>query len=166
VSGRCGEALGEKRPVKLLADFWTLSRAGSPYAPFWQLPKPPGASLSPELSLVPAPFSEFKTEGPSSAVEKLPARLVKALWSSDTRRLYENLVHCDLRLAGVDGFEKAEVTLGGLALKDLDWRTMESRRQRGLFFCGEAVNVTGRLGGFNFQWAWASGFLAGRGARG
>jgi predicted Rossmann fold flavoprotein len=63
---------------------------------------------------------------------------------------------------GTEGFEKAEVTAGGVNTDDLNARTMEVREVPGLFFIGEAVDVTGHLGGFNFQWAWASGVAAGR----
>jgi len=64
--------------------------------------------------------------------------------------------------AGTEGYEKAEVTAGGVDTDELSSRTMESRRVPGLFFIGEVVDVTGHLGGFNFQWAWASGAAAGR----
>ena len=57
---------------------------------------------------------------------------------------------------GSEGFKKAEVTVGGVALDELDRRTLEARRQPGLYFIGEVVDVTGWLGGYNFQWAWAS----------
>ena len=63
---------------------------------------------------------------------------------------------------GTEGFEKAEVTAGGINTDGLVARTMEARAVPGLFFIGEAVDVTGHLGGFNFQWAWASGVAAGR----
>jgi hypothetical protein len=63
--------------------------------------------------------------------------------------------------AGTEGFEKAEVTAGGVNTDDLNARTMEARIMPGLFFIGEAVDVTGHLGGFNFQWAWASAVAAG-----
>jgi hypothetical protein len=62
---------------------------------------------------------------------------------------------------GTEGFEKAEVTAGGVDTDDLQARTMEARHVPGLFFIGEAVDVTGHLGGFNFQWAWASAVAAG-----
>jgi predicted Rossmann fold flavoprotein len=61
-----------------------------------------------------------------------------------------------------EGFEKAEVTVGGVDTDELSAKTMESRRVSGLFFIGEVVDVTGHLGGYNFQWAWASGAAAGR----
>jgi predicted Rossmann fold flavoprotein len=60
-----------------------------------------------------------------------------------------------------EGFAKAEVTVGGVDTKELDARTMESRRVAGMYFIGEVVDVTGWLGGYNFQWAWASGVAAG-----
>ena len=64
--------------------------------------------------------------------------------------------------AGTEGFAKAEVTVGGVDTNELSAKTMESLRVPGLFFIGEVVDVTGHLGGFNFQWAWASGAAAGR----
>jgi predicted Rossmann fold flavoprotein len=63
---------------------------------------------------------------------------------------------------GTEGYEKAEVTAGGVDTDDLSSKTMESRKVPGLFFIGEVVDVTGHLGGHNFQWAWASGASAGR----
>jgi predicted Rossmann fold flavoprotein len=65
-----------------------------------------------------------------------------------------------LRPSGTEGFVKAEVTLGGVETGELSSRTMESRNVKGLFVIGEAVDVTGWLGGYNFQWAWSSGFAA------
>ena len=59
------------------------------------------------------------------------------------------------------GFDYAEVTAGGVPLEEIDLRTMESRRCKNLYLCGEILDVDGRIGGFNFQWAWASGRLAG-----
>jgi predicted Rossmann fold flavoprotein len=65
---------------------------------------------------------------------------------------------------GTEGFAKAEVTAGGVDTNELSAKTMESRKVPGLYFIGEVVDVTGHLGGFNFQWAWASGFSAGQAA--
>lgn len=67
-----------------------------------------------------------------------------------------------LRPAGTEGYAKAEVTAGGVDTGELSSKTFESHKVRGLYFVGEAVDVTGHLGGFNFQWAWASGFCAGQ----
>jgi len=65
---------------------------------------------------------------------------------------------------GTDGYDKAEVTVGGVDTNELSAKTMESRKVPGLYFIGEVVDVTGHLGGFNFQWAWASGYCAGQAA--
>jgi len=62
---------------------------------------------------------------------------------------------------GTEGFKKAEVTAGGVSTTELSSRSMEARRVQGLYFIGEVVDVTGQLGGYNFQWAWASGYAAG-----
>ncbi|SEF90022.1 hypothetical protein SAMN05216334_11420 [Nitrosomonas ureae] len=64
--------------------------------------------------------------------------------------------------SGTIGYKKAEVTLGGIDTLELSSKTMESKRTSGLFFIGEVVDVTGHLGGFNFQWAWSSGYAAGQ----
>jgi predicted Rossmann fold flavoprotein len=64
--------------------------------------------------------------------------------------------------SGTEGYEKAEVTSGGVDTNELSAKTMESRQVSGLYFIGEVVDVTGHLGGFNFQWAWASGYCAGQ----
>lgn len=67
-----------------------------------------------------------------------------------------------LRPSGTEGYRTAEVTIGGVDTRELSSQTMESSRHPGLFFVGEVVDVTGQLGGFNFQWAWASGHAAGQ----
>jgi predicted Rossmann fold flavoprotein len=64
--------------------------------------------------------------------------------------------------AGTEGYAKAEVTVGGVDTRELSSKTMEAQRVPGLYFIGEVVDVTGHLGGYNFQWAWASGFAAGQ----
>ncbi len=63
---------------------------------------------------------------------------------------------------GTEGYRKAEVTVGGVDTNELSSRTMEAKKRPGLYFIGEVVDVTGHLGGFNFQWAWSSGFAAGQ----
>lgn len=76
---------------------------------------------------------------------------------------FEREVHAwSVSPADTEGYEKAEVTAGGVDTDELSSKTMESRKVPGLFFIGEVVDVTGHLGGFNFQWAWASGAAAGR----
>ena len=66
--------------------------------------------------------------------------------------------------SGTEGYPKAEVTLGGVDTGELSSKTMESRKVSGLYFIGEVVDVTGWLGGYNFQWAWASATAAGMAA--
>ncbi|HYE43354.1 MAG TPA: NAD(P)/FAD-dependent oxidoreductase, partial [Caulobacteraceae bacterium] len=63
---------------------------------------------------------------------------------------------------GSEGYRKAEVTAGGVDTRELNQQSMESKRQPGLHFIGEVVDVTGWLGGYNFQWAWSSGWAAGQ----
>ena len=76
---------------------------------------------------------------------------------------FERQVHgWSIHPSGTEGFEKAEVTAGGVDTDELSAKTMECRKVPGLYFIGEVVDVTGHLGGFNFQWAWASGAAAGR----
>jgi predicted Rossmann fold flavoprotein len=84
-------------------------------------------------------------------------------WTNQALINLENKIHAwDLLPAGTEGYEKAEVTAGGVDTDELSAKTMESHKVSGLFFIGEVVDVTGHLGGFNFQWAWASGAAAGR----
>jgi predicted Rossmann fold flavoprotein len=80
----------------------------------------------------------------------------------DRRRLARALVEWPLPVVGTRGYTTAEATAGGVALGEIDPATMESRVCPGLFFVGEILDVDGRLGGFNFQWAWSSAFVAGR----
>jgi hypothetical protein len=103
--------------------------------------------------------------------EVLPQRLASHLaqagspagWSNPAIEAAElRLRRWPLHPVGTEGFEKAEVTAGGVSTDGLQARTLEARAVPGLFFIGEAVDVTGHLGGFNFQWAWASGVAAGR----
>lgn len=78
------------------------------------------------------------------------------------RRIAEQLQDWQVTPDGTAGYRKAEVTLGGVDTRELSSRTMEAIKVPGLFFIGEVVDVTGHLGGFNFQWAWASGHAAGQ----
>jgi len=84
-------------------------------------------------------------------------------WTNAAIQQLENqLHHWQFEPDGVEGYEKAEVTAGGVDTNELSAKTMEAKRVPGLYFIGEVVDVTGHLGGFNFQWAWASGAAAGR----
>jgi hypothetical protein len=88
----------------------------------------------------------------------MPSGWTNAALEACERRLH----HWEFHPTGTEGFAKAEVTAGGVDTAELDSRTMETRSVPGLFFIGEAVDVTGQLGGFNFQWAWSSAVAAGR----
>jgi predicted Rossmann fold flavoprotein len=84
-------------------------------------------------------------------------------WTNPALADFEKQTHAwAITPAGTEGYEKAEVTAGGLDTNELSAKTMETSKVPGLFFIGEVVDVTGHLGGFNFQWAWASGAAAGR----
>jgi len=84
-------------------------------------------------------------------------------WTNPSLKDLEREIHdWTLTPADTEGYEKAEVTAGGVDTEELSSKTMESRKVPGLFFIGEVVDVTGHLGGFNFQWAWASAAAAGR----
>ena len=78
------------------------------------------------------------------------------------RELDGRLHNWSVTPSGTEGYAKAEVTAGGIDTRELSSQTMESRKIPGLYFIGEVVDVTGHLGGFNFQWAWASGYVAGQ----
>jgi predicted Rossmann fold flavoprotein len=86
-----------------------------------------------------------------------------AAWTNSALADLERLLHAwAITPTGTEGYDKAEVTAGGIDTDELSAKTMESRKVPGLYFIGEVVDVTGHLGGFNFQWAWASGAAAGR----
>jgi len=91
--------------------------------------------------------------------ENLP---MKRLGASRLREIAGRLRDWRLRPSGTVGYKKAEVTLGGVDTRELSSRTLEARKTPGLYFIGEVVDVTGHLGGHNFQWAWASGYAAGQ----
>ncbi|MDX3772591.1 NAD(P)/FAD-dependent oxidoreductase [Chromatiaceae bacterium AAb-1] len=147
---------------------------------YWQ----PGDELS--INLLPAtdltaalstlqqqyPEQELKTALsrllPKRLVEKLQELKVfqnqplKALNPKSIRRLADNLQYFIFKPNGTEGYRTAEVTLGGVDTNELSSKTMEAKNQPGLYFIGEVVDVTGWLGGYNFQWAWASGWVAGQ----
>ncbi len=125
---------------------------------------------------------EAKTKRPKSVLrtvlnDHLPKNLVlelEALWwpnlkdkpiaelsNGQLARISANLSAWEVIPAGTEGYKTAEVTLGGVDTDYLSSKTMEAKTQPGLYFVGEVVDVTGHLGGFNFQWAWSSGFACG-----
>ena len=99
----------------------------------------------------------------------LPKRLVEALLNkamnqlvhSELEQLAVDLESWEVLMNGTEGYRTAEVTLGGIDTDELSSKTMESKNVSGLYFIGEVMDVSGWLGGFNFQWAWSSGVAAG-----
>jgi len=128
-----------------------------------------------------ARFSNGTSESVAAIITRaLPQRLAACLMDeagvpldrrrSDLRReertaLIERLISYLLPWTGDEGYKKAEVTGGGVALDEVDARTLESRRYPGLFLCGEMLDAFGPIGGHNFAWAWSTGRAAGLGAR-
>ena len=82
----------------------------------------------------------------------------------ELERIAEILQHWPLKPAGTEGYRTAEVTLGGVNTDGISSKTLEAKNQAGLYFIGEVLDVSGHLGGFNFQWAWSSGYAAGQSA--
>lgn len=142
---------------------------------YWKPGVPIALDLAPDRELT-APLRESKARRDLAAARKafraaLPSRLADrwlklfppAGWSNHALDELERRAHTwQITPAGTEGYAKAEVTAGGVDTNELSARTMESRRVPGLYFIGEVVDVTGHLGGFNFQWAWASGYCAGQ----
>ena len=92
-------------------------------------------------------------------------RTLAQLRREERTRLIEYLTRYPLPWTGHEGYKKAEVTGGGVALNEIDVRTMESRLCPGLYLCGEVLDAFGPIGGYNFYWAWTTGRAAGLGAR-
>ncbi len=133
----------------------------------------PGADLSSWIK------DKKKTHGPSMVHtllgEILPKRLIQKICDElnlhtrvadinnrDIDRLCARIQKWAVKPAGSEGYRTAEVTLGGVDTKEVSSKTFESSKQKGLYFIGEVLDVTGHLGGFNFQWAWSSGWCAGQ----
>jgi predicted Rossmann fold flavoprotein len=86
--------------------------------------------------------------------------ILNQLTRGDRENIITFLKHCPLSVSGDKGYAKAEVTAGGIPFKEVNPSSLESLKQRGLFFAGEILDVDGRIGGFNFQWAWSSAYVA------
>lgn len=107
--------------------------------------------------------SEFRKVLAQRLADRWVERHLPKSWTNHALEDLERQAHAwKIVPAGTEGFEKAEVTAGGVDTNELSAKTMESRKVAGLYFIGEVVDVTGHLGGFNFQWAWASGYSAGQ----
>lgn len=141
---------------------------------YWKKPEEIRIDLAPRSELT-AIFRDAKTARTLTALRSefrkiLPSRLadrwlelhVPSSFTNNALAALERQAHSWLIVpSGTEGYEKAEVTAGGVDTDELSAKTMECRKVPGLFFIGEVVDVTGQLGGFNFQWAWASGAAAG-----
>jgi len=142
---------------------------------YWNKPQQINIDLAPGTDLT-AIFRDPKTPRTLTTLRSefrktLPVRLADrwldhhapTAWTNAALANLERQAHAwAITPAGTEGYEKAEVTCGGVDTDELSAKTMESHKVPGLFLIGEAVDVTGHLGGFNFQWAWASGAAAGR----
>ena len=142
---------------------------------YWQPGKEIVIDLAPETEVLKPLFASTTKRDAAAAMvalrEVLPARLAErwltlhppASWTNASLAAMEHQLHAwNITPAGTEGYAKAEVTAGGVDTTELDAKTMQSRKVPGLYFIGEVVDVTGWLGGYNFQWAWASGVSAGR----
>jgi predicted Rossmann fold flavoprotein len=142
---------------------------------YWRAGEAMTIDLAPDVEVM-APLLARNARRDSGAVVSavravLPGRMAERWvvvhepedWTNASIAAMERELHTwKVTPAGTEGYAKAEVTTGGVDTAELDARTMQSRKVPGLYFIGEVVDVTGWLGGYNFQWAWASGVSAGR----
>jgi predicted Rossmann fold flavoprotein len=123
------------------------------------------AAARPKASI----FTALSADVPASVAAALlarigidPARPLAHLSRSERRQVVAALLESPLPVVGSRGYQAAEATAGGVSLDEVNPSTMESRRVAGLFLVGEMLDVDGRLGGFNFQWAWSTAYVAAR----
>jgi predicted Rossmann fold flavoprotein len=144
---------------------------------YWQPGEPVQFDLAPTLNVTEPLLARNARRDPNAALlalrTVLPTRMAErwlALhppqdWTNPSLARMEQQLHTwSITPAGTEGYAKAEVTAGGIDTAELDAKTMQSKKIPGLYFIGEVVDVTGWLGGYNFQWAWASGHTAGQSA--
>ena len=93
----------------------------------------------------------------------LPDKPLNRLSDSEVKVITETLRSWQVLFTSTEGYDRAEVTLGGVSTSEISSQTMESKKVPGLYFIGEVVDVTGWLGGYNFQWAWSSAYAAAAG---
>ncbi|MCB5160465.1 NAD(P)/FAD-dependent oxidoreductase [Marinomonas algarum] len=146
---------------------------------FWQPGEALAVNITPNLTV--NDLSKIRQDTPKKSYESvlsnlLPKRLVELVkeehsWLSERSAQISNeqieqlnhyLSHFDIKPNGTEGYRTAEVTLGGVNTNEISSKTFESQKQKGVYFIGEVLDVTGWLGGYNFQWAWASGYCAGQ----
>jgi predicted Rossmann fold flavoprotein len=153
----------------------SILQISSYWKKYWEEPQSIQIDLAPEHEITaafrdlttPRNLGTLRTELRRVLPHRLADRWLDAhaptSWTNHALADLEKQIHAwAISPAGTEGYEKAEVTAGGVDTGELSAKTMESRKVPGLFFIGEVVDVTGHLGGFNFQWAWASGAAAGR----
>ena len=141
---------------------------------YWNKPQPILIDLAPERNVtavlrnsnssrhLSAAKAAFRAVLPNRLADRWLELHTPANWTNAALEALELQAHqWAITPADTEGYDKAEVTAGGVDTDELSAKTLESREVRGLFFIGEVVDVTGHLGGFNFQWAWASGACAG-----
>jgi len=142
---------------------------------FWRPGEPVEFDLAPGVNVMEPLLARNARRDSAAAAQALraflPIRMAERWavineppdWTNVSLALMEKKLHSwRVTPAGTEGYAKAEVTAGGVDTAELDAKTMESKKVPGLYFIGEVVDVTGWLGGYNFQWAWASGASAGR----
>ena len=141
---------------------------------YWEKGQPICLDIAPDREVAPAictakfrnlsaARNAFQGVLPRRFAERWLENYPPAAWNNEALAKWEQQIHrWVIEPADTEGYEKAEVTAGGVDTAELSSKTMECTNVKGLFFIGEVVDVTGHLGGFNFQWAWASGAAAGR----
>ena len=145
---------------------------------YWEEGKPITINLSPDIDALDF-FKEKRDQNPKQDISTilsliLPSRLANAicehtdikgkmaeLGNKDLEKVATMINAWEIKPSGTEGYRTAEVTLGGVNTDELSSKTLESKKQKGLYFIGEVIDVTGHLGGFNFQWAWSSGYIVG-----
>ena len=141
---------------------------------YWRAGEQVAIDLAPDVDVMAPLLARNARRDPAAATlavrAVLPGRMAErwvalhepADWTNASLAAMERQLHAwQVTPAGTEGYGKAEVTAGGVDTAELDAKTMQSRKVPGLYFIGEVVDVTGWLGGYNFQWAWASGVSAG-----
>lgn len=172
VRGGTGRVLARVRGSLLFTHFGLSGPAALDVSRHWIAAKREDAKAALAVSFLPDETFESLDKALQGSTAnavlrgRIPARLLDALSPStktkdERRALVRNLLEHPLPIKSDRGFDYAEVTAGGVPLTEVDLATMASRRCENLFLCGEILDVDGRIGGFNFQWAWASGRLAG-----
>jgi len=146
---------------------------------YWQSGQPIRLNLCPEISLEELLIKEKQTSKQNlntllshllpkrlaqgwleAHYPDIAARRIAEVSDKTLRQLAQGIQHWQITPDGSEGYRKAEVTIGGVDTAELDSKNMQSKKMPGLFFIGEVVDVTGWLGGYNFQWAWSSGYAA------